>query len=85
MGQRRTKPSTSAMPCPSCAGRIISATDIRWSKRWSAIRRRRICESCDYRWTTLELPVEQVQRAARLAALNSNDLAFRRRLIKVLS
>lgn len=85
MGHRRTKPSPSTMPCPSCGGLIVSATDIRWSKRWSAIRRRRICEGCNYRWTTLELPLEQVQRAAQLASLSSTDLAFRRRLIKVLS
>lgn len=60
------------MPCPSCKGRFSRTIDTRPSG--SQTRRRRLCVTCGYRYTTYEVrshhqvpPIgnqsEQVQRA----------------------
>ncbi|MFQ5560482.1 MAG: transcriptional regulator NrdR [Nitrospinota bacterium] len=42
------------MKCPTCNGIENKVTDSRLSKEGSAIRRRRACLGCDFRFTTYE-------------------------------
>jgi len=43
------------MLCPHCAERDNKVTQTREHQAYNWIRRRRVCNQCDYRWNTLEL------------------------------
>jgi len=52
-------------PCPKCAGK----SGVTNTRPWHAsVRRRRQCFSCDYRWTTIEIPADLGDRLPDLAA-----------------
>lgn len=42
------------MKCPKCDNMETKVTDSRTAEEWKAIRRRRACEYCDFRFTTYE-------------------------------
>lgn len=42
------------MKCPACGSMETKVIDSRTVNQWSAIRRRRLCEFCEKRFTTLE-------------------------------
>lgn len=44
------------MNCPRCTGFDVRVLDARAILAGAAVRRRRACESCGHRWTTIELP-----------------------------
>jgi hypothetical protein len=65
-------------PCPICASKS-GVTDTR---PWHAsVRRRRQCFSCDYRWTTVEIPADlgdrlpEIQEALQRLAREAEDMA----------
>lgn len=41
--------------CPQCGQGEAGVTDSRPTARLGAIRRRRVCAACNFRWTTLEI------------------------------
>ena len=48
------------MPCPFCVQGKTIVIDSRWDDTYKTIRRRRHCLSCSYRWTTLEVDLDQI-------------------------
>ena len=65
-------------PCPICASKS-GVTDTR---PWHAsVRRRRQCFSCDYRWTTVEVPaalgdrLPEIQAALARLSAEADDMA----------
>lgn len=56
------------MLCPSCRGRHNRVIDSRETEVSTAIRRRRVCLSCDRRFTTKE----RVEEDIRLAVIKAN-------------
>lgn len=44
--------------CPDCGNHGVDVKDSRPCE--SGRRRRRVCQKCGYRWTTIEQPVDQV-------------------------
>jgi transcriptional repressor NrdR len=49
------------MLCPKCAERDNKVTQTREHQSYNWIRRRRVCNHCDYRWNTLELLEDELQ------------------------
>lgn len=47
------------MNCPKCGSRDTRVVDSRTYRDGSAIRRRRLCSACDYRFTTIEEVVRE--------------------------
>jgi hypothetical protein len=65
-------------PCPKCAGK----SGVTNTRPWHAsVRRRRQCFSCDYRWTTIEIPADlgdrlpEMQEALKRLAREAEDMA----------
>jgi hypothetical protein len=51
--------------CPHCGGRGVRTVDTRNHARLPHVRRRRkACPSCQWRWTTLEVPVAELNAVA---------------------
>ena len=48
------------MVCPFCIEGKTIVIDSRWDERHKTIRRRRHCLACSYRWTTLEVDLDQI-------------------------
>jgi hypothetical protein len=76
----------SGMRCPRCGSDNLQVKDSRPTP--GAIRRRRACDVCDHRFTTLELPVDGVAGLdglidfdSQLQALGANNLALLRALV----
>jgi transcriptional repressor NrdR len=47
------------MKCPSCNSSKTSVRSTHWSDGLEAVRRRRRCEECGYRWGTVEVDEDQ--------------------------
>lgn len=52
--------SSSSMQCPKCGNRRNIVYDSRAVQSDKAIRRRRKCESCSFKWITLEYPEQTI-------------------------
>ena len=50
------------MNCPKCGGALIVLDVRNDSKIINSTRRRRVCKSCEYRFTTYELDEEEFRR-----------------------
>jgi transcriptional regulator NrdR family protein len=48
------------MSCPFCVDGKTYVLDSQWDDRHKTIRRERICLSCHYKWTTLEIDLDQI-------------------------
>ena len=48
------------MACPFCIKGKTIVIDSRWDESYKTIRRRRHCLACSYRWTTLEIDLDQI-------------------------
>jgi transcriptional regulator NrdR family protein len=55
---------TNGVQCPGCGGAMIGTTDSRPTVAMGifTIRRRRACKACGIRHTTVEMPVETIQK-----------------------
>lgn len=54
-----SEPVTRRVPCPGCGARQSAVKDSRTTPEdWQ--RRRRLCDACGHRWTTMEIPFESV-------------------------
>ena len=49
-----------SMPCAFCAAKLTLVITATWDEHHKTIRRFRLCPSCDYRWSTLEIDFDQV-------------------------
>jgi transcriptional regulator NrdR family protein len=47
------------MYCPECRNEQIKTTNVRSKKLENAIRRRRECQICGHRWTTMETIIKE--------------------------
>jgi transcriptional regulator NrdR family protein len=67
------------MKCPECKSDQVSTIDSRPLDKNNAIRRRRICDTCGFRWSTQELPKALIdfyeEQLKRLYALEQFQLA----------
>lgn len=54
------------MQCPECNSYDITCIDTRAGKKANEIRRRRKCTACGHRWTTAEIPMEQLNELLRV-------------------
>ena len=57
------------VPCPSCGSRDVGVIDSRSWEDLQERRRRRECDACGHRWTTVEVPIDELQRIKRKARL----------------
>lgn len=67
------------MLCPTCGGAETRVIDSRPAESGVAIRRRRLCETCDGRFTTYERSEPQLvvrKRSGRLEAFSAAKLAM---------
>lgn len=67
------------MLCPTCGAAETRVIDSRPAESGSAIRRRRVCEACDGRFTTYERSEPQLvvrKRSGRLEAFSAAKLAL---------
>ena len=48
------------MYCPFCVHGKTMVIDSSWEELHKTIERRRLCLSCSYKWTTLEIDKDQV-------------------------
>jgi hypothetical protein len=78
IAKRKTTDTSGGFRCPKCSG-STGVTDSRPSAL-GAIRRRRECQSCGYRFTTGEL-VEGWQDARTAAALDSTIRVLERQIV----
>lgn len=51
---KRTFPGSYGLPCPKCGYHTTGVIDSREAPQENAIRRRRQCRECSYRFTTKE-------------------------------
>lgn len=49
------------MFCPFCVEGKTMVIDSSWDDQHKTIKRRRLCLSCSYKWTTLEIDQDQVE------------------------
>ena len=63
------------MKCPKC-GQAFGKTYITRHKEKS-IRRRRICQECGFRWTTVEMPIDDMSVYTRSASEFLKDMKRR--------
>ncbi len=68
----------SAMNCPNCGSRDVQVIDSRAVKSAGSIRRRRVCLSCEARWTTYE----GTQIAKRIEINTENTMDRRSRMLR---
>ena len=59
--------TTNGVACPACESRRSLVKDSRPAPY--GIRRRRVCESCAHRWTTLEVRADEADKAVYMNAL----------------
>lgn len=69
MGRATLRP----MHCPACDGADTRVIDSRAADGGAAVRRRRRCESCEYRFTTYERSVPAAQVRKRSGAIQAFD------------
>lgn len=55
------------IPCPYCGHGMSSITDTRPNKKESWIRRRRQCDNCGQRFTTIEILVSRFRKLRKLS------------------
>lgn len=63
------------MKCPNCHEGSGFVTGTRHKE--NSIRRRRICEKCKFRWTTVEMPVDDLKKHMITAARFIKDMQKR--------
>ena len=75
--------------CPSCKGVYTNVIDVRYAKSHTYLkcpytRRRRVCLSCDYRFTTYEFTDSDIKMIIRKKGIRrlSNDISKLRRELK---
>jgi transcriptional regulator NrdR family protein len=44
----------------------VSVIDSRWSEKYQAMKRRRECQECNFRWSTVEVDTDQVDFMLKL-------------------
>jgi transcriptional repressor NrdR len=71
--------ASSAMQCPQCAHLASRVIDSRPAENSTAIRRRRVCESCSYRFSTYERVVPTLMVAKRSGRVEPFDAEKLRR------
>jgi len=49
------------MLCPKCNHSENRLLSLREHKKHNYLRRRRVCQDCEYKWSTLEIVERQVQ------------------------
>jgi|TARA_Y100000310_G_C20665265_1_gene807136 transcriptional regulator NrdR family protein len=49
------------MFCPFCVQGKTMVLDSSWEDTHKTIKRQRLCLACSYRWTTLEIDLDQVE------------------------
>ena len=57
------------VPCPACGSREVGVIDSRSWEDANERRRRRECSGCGHRWTTIEVPIADLQRLQHKARL----------------
>jgi len=58
-----------SMLCPSCGGRDSCVVDSRPTVDARGTRRRRSCNACGWRWTTIEASIEDAPKVSLLPAI----------------
>lgn len=60
--------------CPSCGSKQSHIIDSRANTGGDFKRRRRVCDSCGYRWSTVEITLEDFQSIPRPDEMTENAL-----------
>ncbi|MBF0554500.1 MAG: hypothetical protein HQK96_08110 [Nitrospirae bacterium] len=88
----KERTSDGSVVCPKCRGQRVSTPDSRVTTFWGqeCIRRRRVCSSCGFRWSTKELPAEfldklkesldDMERVKKAIMVTLNDEDYLRKL-----
>lgn len=69
---------SSQLACPTCGGHRLAVVDTRRTNGHGAIRRRRKCEDCGYRYSTIEISESVFKSLIRSDTLSGHRAQLKR-------
>lgn len=55
------------MNCPNCNSSSVATLDSRPQKHWNTRKRKKLCAECGHKFTTVEIPTEELSNSLALA------------------
>ena len=70
------------LACPQCGAHDVAVKDSRVSVR-NIIRRRRVCNTCDMRWSTIEIDTSDLRKMRNIIVIKEVLRSFAARLVEM--